>query len=202
MSRSPARSMRLRVTHPLLRAALLGAALCCGLTAVALAEPTVGFDPAQITVLHRECSQDTFTVAVVVDATPTPVQGFEIIFRFDPAVIMPVEVIEGQLLQQSGFPTFFTWTNQAAVGDSVHIDAAVLGGTFQGPGELAQLRFEKLMPGFSDLTWWSLTFRDASNLPIPVLSTDGLVTIEACPVPRAPATWGEVKRQGVRPPTP
>jgi hypothetical protein len=156
--------------------------------------PTVSFDPTPITVLHAPCSEDTFTVAVVIDDTPAPVQGFEFVFEFDPTVVEPVEVLEGGLLTGSGFPTFFVWLNQSAVGDSVKVNAAVLGGTFTGPGELVQIRFLKLWPATTPLDWRMLDFRDDQNLMIPVGSESGLVHIEPCPVAVEETTWGAVKR--------
>jgi len=166
------------------------------LTNQAAAQPAaaVGFDPPFISVLNAPCSEDTFSVSVVIGDTPTPVQGFTFVFKFDPAVIEPVQVLEGSLLGGSPFPTFFVWLNAAAIGDSVQIDAAVLGGTFTGPGELAQIRFQKLYPTTTALTWTGLDFRDNQNLSIPVEGTSGFVEILPCPVPAQPSTWGRLKR--------
>jgi hypothetical protein len=187
-----------RVSSPSIPRLLLTTTLLCAAFQLSppglLAEPIIGFDPDPISVLHRECAPDTFSVAIVVDATPTPIQGFDVTLHFDPVVVTPVDVLEGALLTGSGSPTFFVWLNAGAVGDSVQINAAVLGGTVSGPGELAQIRFYKEMPGLSPLVWSKLDVRDDQNAPIAVTGDSGEVFIEGCSVPVEPTTWGRLKQ--------
>jgi hypothetical protein len=160
----------------------------------------VSFDPLNGEFFMGEScppEPDTFSVAIVIDETPTPVKGFKFVFEFDATLMQPIDALPGELLIESGYPWFFSWTNAAdtlvADPDSVQIDAAVLGGTFVGPGVLGRIGFIMLDIGESDLAWRSLVFRDEDNYEITVGSVDGTVLIDVCPVPVTPTTWGHIK---------
>lgn len=167
----------------------------CGplLAANAAAQSTISFDPAAIEVLNSECSPDTFTVAIVIDDTDPEFQGFLLFVEFDPAVVEPVALLQGLLLQNAGFPVFFTWTNEGEGDDFIQLDVAILGGTADGPGELAQIRFQKIGVGVTPLDWIGITFRDEFNNPIDVVGQSGSAAILDCSVPVEPTSWGRIK---------
>lgn len=180
--------------HHRAQAVFVTAASCLASVA-ALAQPTVSFDPDPVVVLHSVCSGDSFYVSVDIDETPTPVQGFQISFQFAPSVVSPDSVLPGVLLSGSQ-PFFFDWVNEDAVGDSVRVEAALLGHTVSGPGELVRLNFVKLTPGISLLEWELTDFRDGDNGQVAVLTDDGFIQIDACPIPVEAASWGRIKLKG------
>lgn len=154
--------------------AFLLACLFVAAAAVPVSGADVTFDPNPAFVC------DTLTVDVNIDASVTDLRGFTFVFEFDPTVVAPIAVVAGPLETGAPCPSFFTWVNSAAIGDSIYVDGATLGCSVAGPGSIVRMTFVTVTHAASSaLTCRSGSMRDALNQPIPYVCHPGIV--ETCP---------------------
>ena len=154
----------------------------------AAADATISFDPLN----GVFTGADTLTVQVTVDVGAADLQGYTMVLEFDPSIVAPISVEGGSLLTGAACPNFFTWLNSGAVGDSLEIDAAALGCSIDGPGNVVELKFVGVSVGVSPLTCRSLDLRDSLNDTIPSSCVDGTVEYRI-PIAVTEQTWGRVK---------
>ena len=183
-------------SRTLQRQSLACAALAAGLlvlgTALAPAPAsavTVSFDP-----LHGYfVNNDTLTVDVTVDAV-ADLRGFTFVFEFNPTIVRPVTVKAGPLVTGAACPNFFTWINSGAIGDSIDVDAALLGCSVAGPGRIIRTRWVGVSPGISPLRCRANrgAMRNSNNTPIPFSCDDGTIQYER-PVEVEPIHWSRAK---------
>ncbi|MFO7652604.1 MAG: hypothetical protein R6X25_02165 [Candidatus Krumholzibacteriia bacterium] len=128
----------------------------------------------------------------MIDAT-ADVRGFSIVLEFDPDIVGPIAVTAGDLLTGAACGRFFDWLNVSAVGDSVAVDAALLGCSGDGPGSLLRIVFEGVEKGTSPLRCRRCRVRNSLNESIPVDCVAGIITYEG-PVAVEAAAWGALKR--------
>jgi hypothetical protein len=170
-------------------AALIAVLLVAGLSVCAHADPAeVGFVP-----VLTELSCDTARpIDVWIDGSVGDLRGASLVMRFDPNVVRPVAVEEGQLFADASCATFFRWKNEAAIGDSIVVDVAGLGCSVTGPGPIVRVWMTGVADGSTLIRGTELTLRDATNSPIPALWTPAHVIV-ACPVSAEATSWAALK---------
>jgi hypothetical protein len=169
----------------------------CASTA-ALGVPTIAFSP-----LHTQVDlMSYFFVDVSVNNEVLGITGYDFLIVFDEAIIQVDNVSEGGL--PAGYPgdTFFFWSDEghpASVPvvtggerNVLLIQGAILGGSVNGPGSLATIRFYAPTPGTSPLTFLVADLRDLNNNPIAATAVDGDVVVTPG-VAIEPASWGAIK---------
>ena len=127
-----------------------------------------------------------------IDGTITDLRGASLVMHFDPTVIRPVAVEEGQLLIDDPCPSFLRWNNETVVGDSIFVDVAGLGCSVQGPGPVLRIWVTGVADGSTLLWGSSAILRDSQNAPIPALWTPAHVIV-ACPVSSGERSWAALK---------
>lgn len=158
-------------------------------TTSALADPVgLSFEPAS-TEVGCDAARP---IDVWIDETTTDLRGASLVMRFDPHVIRPVAVEEGQLFLDDPCPSFLRWNNSAAVGDSIFVDVAGLGCSVAGPGPIVRIWVTGVADG-STLLWGTrVSLRDGANAPIPALWTPAHIIV-ACPVGTLSRSWAALK---------
>jgi len=137
---------------------------------------------------------DTLYAYAVIDPAVTDLKGYTFTLKFDPAVIYPVSVEPGPLIDGAACSPSFFWVNQFAIGDSVKADMALLGCSVDGPGEILKIGFVGVSDGVSPLTCYDTTMRHSDNTPIVHSCTPGSITYyRVPPVPAVPRSWGHIK---------
>jgi len=143
----------------------------------AQADTAVDISPASQTVTAGQ----VFTVDVVVNPG-VAIAGVEFALSFDPSLLTADSVAEGNLLNQNGDPTFFlTGTIDSGNGAITGVAGAILGAgaTVSSPGTFATITFTaKTTAGISLLDLSNVTVGDVNGDPVPIVVTDGSVTIE------------------------
>lgn len=152
----------------------------CGLLAMAVnggvapaSATTLTFDPVDGAFAEGE----QYTVQVVVDDV-ADLLGASLVVEFDPAVVMPLAVTAGGMLDDAGCGYFFDWINPDGFTNTVAVDLAFLGCTHTGGGALAQITFVGTGFGTSPLTLQDVDLRDGQNAPIAVDVAPGSVTYQ------------------------
>jgi len=137
---------------------------------------------------------DSLVVSVMIPATITDLRGFTLVFEFDSAVLTPMSVRAGSLLENVACPHFFQWLNFNAVGDSIAVDGAGLGCSMQGPGEIVHLVFQGYIEGIGYLRCrpGRGILRDALNQSIPFECGEGTYDYH-CAIPVARQPWWAIK---------
>lgn len=172
----------------------------CASTA-AMGVPTIYVSPA-----HTEVDMMSYcTVEVMVNDEVLGVTGYNLLIDFDEGIIQVDSVFEGNLPWDYLGDTFFYWTDDGTPSNALRIQGAVLGGSVNGPGSLASVRFYALEMGTSPLGFLSVDLRDIDNHSIPVTQMGGEVVVlmpstgvdgdlVVTPgIPAAPASWGRIK---------
>jgi hypothetical protein len=142
------------------------------LATTAAADPVLYVNPGAVDVWTGE----DFWLNVAVDAALTGLTGYDLTIDFDESVLGLVGVVEGDLPQTSG-ESFFFWTTGSPPENAIVINGAVLGDSVDGPGVLARLHFEALVPGVSPLEFLFFELRDIENDPIPVTAVGATVSV-------------------------
>ncbi len=176
------------ITHWGPVSALIALGLIC-FPAAATAAAVVSFNPLNGIIVGPA---DTLTVDVTVDGAASDLRGFTFVFEFDPLVVRPTDVTAGALETGAPCPSFFTWLNEAAVGDSIFVDGATLGCSVSGPGAFVRMRFVGVEQGLSPLACRRGELRDSMNQPIPHTCEGGTI-LYIGPTPVAPGSWGRLK---------
>jgi hypothetical protein len=136
---------------------------------------------------------DTLYAYAVIDTGITDLRGYTFTLKFDPAVISPILVEQGPLIDGAACGATLFWVNQFAVGDSVKADLGLLGCSVDGPGRILKIGFVGVSPGSSPLTCYDTTMRDSNNHSIPHTCTPGFITYYLPPVPAVSKSWGHIK---------
>jgi hypothetical protein len=161
----------------------------CTLVGVASGEPVeLSFVP----VTSEVACDAARPIDVWIDGDVTDLRGASLVMRFDPLVIRPVAVEEGQLFLDDPCPSFLRWRNADAIGDSVAVDVAGLGCSVQGPGPIVRLWVTGVADGSTLLRGTDVILRDATNATIPALWTPAHVIV-ACPVEASDRSWTAIK---------
>jgi hypothetical protein len=159
-----------------------------GNVAAATAQPAaVTFDPDDAAFT----CEDTLTIAVHIDAAVTDLRGYSLVLAFASDVIAPLNVEPGELLVDAGCPYFFTWLNPAAE-DSLAVDAATLGCSVCGPGEIMRIEFAGVADGNTILSCGSGRLRDGDNEAIVHVCGEAAILF-TCPIAQQRYGWGTVK---------
>jgi hypothetical protein len=149
---------------------------------------TVTFDPLN----GVFTGNDTLTVQVTVDAGAVDLRGFTMVLEFDPSIVTPVSIEAGSLVTGAACTHFFTWLNSAAIGDSLDIDAATLGCSIDGPGNIVEMKFVGEALGISPVACRSVELRDSKNQTIPSTCIDGTIEYQLV-IAVEENTWGRIK---------
>jgi len=167
---------------------------------MALGVPTIYFSPS-----HTQVDlMSYFSVNVSVNNEVLGITGYDLLIVFDQAIIQLDNVSEGSL--PAGYPgeTFLFWSDEGhpacvpkplprgGARNVLLINGAVLGGSVNGPGSLARIRFYASDPGTSPIQFLSVALRDINNNPIAVTAVDGDVVVTSG-VAIEPASWGTIK---------
>jgi hypothetical protein len=149
---------------------------------------TVWIEPADTTII---VGQDAILRVVTDDVEE--LEAFEFIFQYDPAFIGLISVIPGDILTTApgGFSAFVR-DEFAAPEDSVWYNAAVLGGSTQGPGILAYLQFTSITEGTSSILCRLVDFRNSLNQQRLPSCMGGIIRVEG-PIQANSVTWGRLK---------
>lgn len=136
---------------------------------------------------------DTIIVSLMVDDVGD-LRGYSLVLEFDPSFVQPISVTAGALLADAACPHFVDWLNATAVGDSIVIDAATLGCSVAGPGEIVRMEFEGLADGISYLRCRpdENFLRDGDNAPVDFDCIDTTIHY-MCPVATRRASWHQIK---------
>lgn len=131
-------------------------------------------------------------IDIWIDEEVTDLRGASLLMRFDPTVVRPVAVEEGQLFLDDPCPSFLRWNNATAIGDSVFVDVAGLGCSVQGPGPIVRIWVTGVADGSTLLYGVEAILRDGDNAPVDVLWTPAHIIV-ACPVRSDESTWSVLK---------
>ena len=101
---------------------------------------------------------------------------------FDPAVISPLAVLAGDLVNSAACGSFLQWLNQNPGENHLAIDLAMLGCSISGSGELVKIQFTGVANGLSPLTVNSVELRDGQNQIIVSMPVNSQVQYR-CPRP-------------------
>jgi hypothetical protein len=131
-------------------------------------------------------------IDVWIDDSVTDLRGASLVMRFDPQVIRPVAVEEGQLFVDAPCPPFLRWNNATSIGDSVFVDVAGLGCSVQGPGPILRVWVTGVADGSTLLWGTAATLRDGANVPMTALWTPAHIIV-ACPIKTQVGSWAALK---------
>jgi hypothetical protein len=182
--------------------AVLAAAtiVLCASTA-AMGVPTI-----YVSAAHTEVDMmDYCTVEVMINDEVLGVTGYNLLIDFDEGIILVDSVFEGNLPWDYQGDTFFYWSDDGNPSNALRIQGAVLGGSVNGQGSLASVRFYGLDLGTSPLGFLSVDLRDIDNHSIPVTWVGGDVVVSmpstgvdgdlvvTPAIPAASVSWGRIK---------
>jgi len=119
-------------------------------------------------------------------------RGMSVVFGFDPAVIAPVSVAAGEILEGAACPYFLDWINQDGWTDTMAVDAALLGCDVAADGTVICVTFQGVGYGESPLPWLEVEVRDGNNDPVLVEAIDGSILYDPA-VAVEPTNLSEVK---------
>jgi hypothetical protein len=155
---------------------------------VITAPPTIYIDPHETNVNVG----NFFDVSVSINDGLTELTGYDLWIDYDETLMDLDDVSEGTLPAGCGYETFFYWTDTGTPSEMVLINGAILGGSVDGSGQLAVLRFEALVEGISPVDFHDFELRDLENNPIPATAIDGIVVINEI-VPVEERSWTDIK---------
>jgi hypothetical protein len=118
--------------------------------------------------------------------------GYDVTVSFDGDLLGVMDVVEGSLPAESGYPTFFRWINEGEDDDFVFVNGSILGKTVDGPGVLFTILFEALAVGDVSVCVEESELRNGLNRSITHTTVCGSVTIEE-PIGAADSSWGAIK---------
>ncbi len=138
---------------------------------------------------------DVFEIDVYIDSFVVNLMGWDITVGYDEAILDLVDVLEGSLPEDSGYPTTFFWLNKGADDGTVHVNGSVLGKTVDSPGVLLTLIFEAVEIGACDICITDSELRNNLNRPIAHTTHCGHLMIEI-PIAAGQSSWGTIKKAG------
>lgn len=145
------------------------------LTTVLLAGPvlgtTTGFTPEN----PIFAGEDLQTIQVFVEDVED-LLGVSMVIGFDPAVVTPVAVTLGELMEQGPCGAFFQWVNSDDFINTIELDAAMLGCSVEGSGFLFNMTFAGVGDGTSVLDFLEVDLRNSINEPIEFTALIGMVS--------------------------
>ncbi len=157
-------------------AGILICLLILGAASSEAANPQLSLVPASTTIFR----DSSLLIWVDVDAASVNLKAYSIELQFNRNFIRTdsLHVTEGLHLASAGRPTFF-WTHFSPDSGHVFIDGAVLGDGFvvNGAGTLAQIEFQTIGFGETDVEVVSLRARDANNQPLVYDINNGWVKV-------------------------
>ncbi len=122
----------------------------------------------------------TVIVYLLTDAESVNLKAYSLEITFDRSIIRAndLDIVEGQLLSDSGEPTFF-WVGFSADSSKLYIDGAILGDgiVVSGSGILAVLTVHTIGFGSTDLAFTSIRARDGLNNPLIYDGVDGWIKV-------------------------
>lgn len=133
-----------------------------------------------------------FTVDLTLDSEGTTVQGVDVVFTYDPAIVQFDGVVDGDWFTTSGLDHYL-WLDPGTALGTVHISSALLGAGRNGAGVYATLQFTALAAGVSPLTFQSLTVRNDFNAPLAATHSMGDFIIIQEAIPNEMQTWSDIK---------
>jgi len=136
---------------------------------------------------------EILTVDLTIDSAVSDLQGFSLVLDYDPAILEPVAVSAGTLVDQASCGHSLHWLDPGDNDGSLVVDLALLGCLVEGPGVVLTLQFQGLGEGSTNLDCSQSVFRDSINDDIPVLFAPIAVTY-SCPVSTETQTWGVLKQ--------
>ncbi|RPH46551.1 MAG: hypothetical protein EHM91_07025 [Planctomycetota bacterium] len=148
--------------------------LLLGLSAEARAVPTVSIDPVG-TIVDPGVE---FDVRIMISADAETISTFDVVYRFDPAVVEMVAAYEGSLYVNCPWTTWFV-AEEESLGTWEVWDVIFPGGSYVvAPGEMARLRFRAKTNGYSDIEFLSVAVCDIERYPLdPLEWEDGFVGV-------------------------
>ncbi len=146
------------VTRSLLIAVVVALGVLTSRAPAAATSVVIGFDPSAETLMVGEEA----VLSIRVGAAAVGLKTYQVAFAYDPSVLEVVEVVEGELLRDSGAPTFFQTLETL---DSVVVVASVLGPGIgvHGPGEIFAVRLRARSPGVSQHVFQGVVLLDAEG---------------------------------------
>jgi hypothetical protein len=130
--------------------------------ALAASNPTVSFvSPAHCVEPGALC-----TLQVIVDDGVDSLSCMDISIVYDPTLVECMNVLEGRLFKQAGYPTFFTW--ERVPPDTVNAIDCLLGyqSFFRPPGELARFVFKGKTPGICPVSFTAIRLWDIDRIEL------------------------------------
>lgn len=167
-------------------------ALLITVAASAHSETAIYFDPKDGEV---NAHSDTLYCTEVRIGPAEDIKGYSIEITFRSADLNLVSVTEGDIFSSAGhMSAFFDTVRPGAVEDTIAVDASDLTGSVAGPGHLFTVCFGRpwIYVDHSPLKIIMADVRDSGNVPVPVVTVDGTVTI-SIPTVSDPASWGAIK---------
>jgi len=157
----------------LMSVALVASSLCgpasAGAGSFAAPSPTVSFvSPAHCVEPGALC-----TLQVMVDDEVDSLSCMDISIVYDPTLVECMNVIEGKLFKEAGYPTFFPpW--QKIPPDTVNAIDCLLGykSYFLSPGELARFVFKAKTPGICSVSFAAIRLWDIDRVELSPLTGD------------------------------
>ena len=154
----------------LMSVALVASSLCGPASAragsPASSSPIVSFTPL------GKCVQPgaLCTLQVMVDDAVDSLSCMDLSIVFDPTLVECMNVLEGKLFKQAGYPTFFTWKKVPP--DTVNAIDCLLGyqSYFLSPGELARFVFKAKTPGICRVSFTAIRLWDIDRVELSPLA--------------------------------
>jgi hypothetical protein len=143
----------------------------------AIAQVPLGPHPA----VERFFCEEILEVSLDIGAV-TDLRGMTLDLGFDPAVISPLAVLAGDLVNSASCGSFLQWLNPYPGENHLAIDLGLLGCSISGTGELLKIQFAGVANGLSPLQMNSVELRDSNNQLISSLSVNSEVEYR-CPRP-------------------
>jgi len=192
-SRAAGRHARPDTNHSGGRAGLRLAMLVCIGALIATVSPAqttlLSFSPATG---EFTCDETLHVDVMLTDSGDQDLSGFSLVFEFDDEILVPLAVTAGDQLDGAACPNFFTWLNAEAVGDSIKVDAALLGCTTPPDGPIIRIEFGGVALGQSRVTCRNGVMRNGLNEPVVFMSDEGVFEFD-CSTPTTRERWGRVK---------
>jgi hypothetical protein len=149
-----------------LAASILRGPASAGAGSFAASSPTVSFaSPAQCVEPGALC-----TLQVMVDGAVDSLSCMDLSIVFDPTLVECMNVLEGNLFKQAGYPTFFSW--EKVLPDTVNAIDCLLGyqSYFRSPGELARFVFKAKTPGICPISFAAVRLWDIDRVELSTLA--------------------------------
>jgi len=154
----------------LMSVALVASSLCgpasAGAGSPASPSPIVSFTPLE------KCVEPgaLCTLQVMVDDAADSLSCMDLSIVFDPTLIECMNVLEGELFKQAGYPTFFSW--EKVPPDTVNAIDCLLGyqSYFLSPGELARFVFKAKTPGICRVSFTAIRLWDIDRVELSPLA--------------------------------